>query len=142
MFEFALWIFAAIGLAFTGYQTVRLARNAIAWAARRKEWGKETRVITITRLIAGQELIDYARDRREPHEDINFYAAVEGTLWRNNGSSEEFYRTVDTWNDDGEQPSALAVLRTLAGQRDYLPAVDFRSAKIEIIAAEEAQVAA
>jgi hypothetical protein len=146
MFEMLVWTFAAIGLAFAGYHALRFTAASLArcWAC-----GNRTRRITITRIVAPQEMIDLAQQLADGPDDAlarlleaNPYFAIAGTLRRNSGLSEPYERECAAFGGCLEYPSTLDVLRALAGDKAYLPAVDFRPAMVEVMSVEEAQVAA
>jgi hypothetical protein len=155
-----IWTFAAIGLGFTGYHGARLsyraAKATVAWSGRRRVWAKETRIITITRIVAPQALIDFAHNQTpaptEGRDEImailqqagveDSFFVVEGTVRLNNGRSEPFENSGSVWCEYESHPSAMDILRAIAGNKDYLPAVDFRPAVVEAMVTEEAQVAA
>jgi hypothetical protein len=160
MIDIALWSFAAIGAAFTAYHgawlSYRVVKVTVAWSARRRVWAKETRIITITRIVASQALIDFARNRTPDSIDgrdetmailqqagvEDSFFVVEGTVRLNNGRSEPFEHSGSVWGEYDSNPAAMDILRAIAGHKDYLPAVDFRPAVVEAMVTEEVQVAA
>ncbi len=148
MLDILLKTFAAIGLSFSAYYAVkftsRSSKCAAAWAAHRKVWGKEVRVVTIDRITVAQEVIAFIRSSECPRVegcqhlrsllehvgigDCTF--GIIGKLRLNNGAANDLDTTFKLSETD-DWHFVLLMLAAIAGRGGYFPAYDFRSAVTE-----------